>query len=148
MLTLMSMGISTSFAWSTPVPTRSPKAPCRVDVYNPHISPYFIKTKETWVLKVNAQSVCDKPMKNLVIVIELYKTGHPFDHLLSPSVSKTYSNVPAGKIIRFEETVIPCKNFKSTQYFAVAYSQAVINGETWGASPVKSQIPAPIACGT
>ncbi len=139
--------IQGSFA-SIPKPLTTSAVLCGIKIDNAHLTTVLIEGAIAPVVKVNATSKCNKPQQKLEIIVDLYKTGAPFDHLVGHFISKVYELVPANKIIKMESAYVRCKNSVKTVYFGVTYGHALING-VWNYAPVGISLGrVPIACGT
>ena len=149
LISILSFQVIADSSWAVLSPKPSESAgSCGITVGDAHQSSNIWKTKNVIAVKINAKSKCDKIMHNLEIVVEIYKAGNPFDHLVAPFISKTYGTVGINKIIQMENAWIACKNTKRTTYFGIAYGHGFINGVTWSSPIVRSENNFTFNCGT
>jgi hypothetical protein len=62
----------TSSLVASPI-TQTPKAACRIEIDNAHISTYLEEFGRGKYVKVNAKSVCDAYQKSVLLTVEIYK---------------------------------------------------------------------------
>lgn len=127
---------------------KEPKAPCRLQVENAHISTYEIKFNNRRVVKVNAFSICNLPQSNVSIDVDLWKVG-----TFGPSrVIRSKTTFPGTTNARVklinQKTFELCKNRTPTYYYGVAYSKAFIAGKWQYARHTLSDKPILLKCGT
>lgn len=127
--------------------TTAPKANCRIEIDNVHPSSYF-RNKGVSAIKVNARSICDVVQENVVLTVELYKTGFLFNHLIT--ATSTNPSDPKSRGLRVENnmTFARCLNSRRTTYYGIAYAKATISGVVEQAPPAESVKKISIACGT
>jgi hypothetical protein len=153
LLTLIPAFLSTSLVGS---PVQNPqitgntekKSPCRIEVSVAHLSTYLKEFKNTRAVKVNADSICNKPLQNLTIYVEIHKKGWLNDHLVDTFQSSEYSYVAANRKTIYEGAFVICKNLRSTEYYGIAYSRALEDGIWEFAPKAKSIKTLPLRCGT
>lgn len=138
---LLSFSFQDSFGAATP-----PRTKCHIEVNNPHISSHLLKQNKRAV-KVNARSKCNKPMTDLVLTVEIYKTGLLRNHQVAHDDSKLFRFVKANKIIKNENAYSDCKNNRKTTYYGVAYARAKINGKEVKTLHVFSEKSITLNCG-
>ena len=78
----------TSFSYvPTWASTSEPKAPCRIQIHNPHISTYFSNKVGKAYVKIDAESVCNIPQSQVKLTVELYKIGKFGGQLVSSTTT-------------------------------------------------------------
>jgi hypothetical protein len=122
------------------------KPACRVDMNNSHISSRLLKKLQTVAVKANAKVICDKTIENLIVHINLYKSGTFGPILLKKFTSRTYLNVAANKQIKISGPIFVCLNWKPTEFFSTVSSDAIIEGEKMRA-PWRKSYRIRIECG-
>lgn len=125
-----------------------PKAPCRLQISNAHISTYLIEKSGVRAVKVNASSICNVPQSNVTITVELWKTGLLGNHLVrrrtTHSAGTTFPNSRVDNFLTFKR----CTDRDPTQYFGIAYSKAFIAGKWQYARHTQTKKIIPLNCGT
>ena len=125
-----------------------PKAPCRLQISNAHISTYLIEKSGVRAVKVNASSICNVPQSNVTITVELWKTGLLGSHLVrrrtTNSAGTTFPNSRVDNFLTFKR----CTDRDPTQYFGIAYSKAFIAGKWQYARHTQTKKIIPLNCGT
>jgi hypothetical protein len=138
---LMLAVIPTSSAVVTP-----PLTKCNIKIDDPHFSNYLYRTQGIVAAKVNARSKCNKPMSDLKLVVEIYKTGLFRDYKVAESVLEPNGTIPSNKLIKNEKTWIECKSRKRSVFFGVAYASAVNDGKNMKTFKVTSERNEPLNC--
>ena len=123
------------------------KPPCRVNFSNAHISTKYATKYKVLAVKANANVICNKPLMDLVVYIELYKATFFSQQKLATYSSKVYASVPAHRRITVSGPVVACKNWKKTRFFSMVSSTAIIEGKVMRA-PLQRSYPQELACGT
>lgn len=123
-----------------------PITKCHIEIDNPHFSNYIYRTKGIRAVKVNARSICNQPMRNLVLRVEIHKVGILRDFLLaSENVSSSY--VVQNRGFKNERTYVECLSHKSSKYYGVAFAEADIGGRHLRTLHVTSEKTTKINCG-
>jgi hypothetical protein len=128
-----------------------PITKCHIEVHDPHISKSILRNKGVLAVKVDADSVCNKPMSNLVLTVEIYKIGKIgflFQHKVALDREIVHEFIPADKKIYNIKTNAPCKNQKLTEYYGIAYATAVIDGKPVKTLHVMTERNRKLRCGT
>jgi hypothetical protein len=107
-----------------------PLTKCNIEVDNPHISKYLLRTKGIRAVKVNARSKCNKAMSNLNLTVEIYTVGLFSDHKAGKNVVTIQGQIRPNKIVKNEKTFVRCSNNKKSKFYGIAYASAVIEGKT------------------
>jgi len=128
---------STALQPNNVLTTARPKALCRIEVDYVHPSSY-LANRGIRAIKVNARSICNVEQEKVELAVQLFKTGLFFDHFVTSS--STSPNDPKSQGLRVENngTFAICKNSKRTEYYGVAFAQAIIAGERVSAPPARS----------
>ena len=119
---------------------------CHIEIDSPHFSNYLYRTQGVRAVKVNARSICNKPMRNLVLRVEIHKVGILRDFLVAAEkVSASYLIQNRG--FKNEKTYVECLNHKSNKYYGVAFAEADIEGRHLKTLRVTSEKTTKINCG-
>ena len=147
LLSLFSLLIPTTAKAATGEP-KEPKAPCRLQISNAHISTFIFENKGLRAVKVNASSICNVPQSSVTVTVELWKTGLLGNHLVRRrtfySAGTTLPNSRVNNFLTFKG----CKDRDLTQYFGIAYSKAFIAGRWQYARHTQTKKIIPLNCGT
>lgn len=125
-----------------------PATKCNIRVDDPHISKYILRTRGYFAVKVNAQSTCDKSMRNLELNVEIYKVGLFRDYRVGKNIVQIPGLIYANKVIKNELTYTRCRSQKPTRYYGIAYASAVIDGQPKETLKVASAKTVTLNCGT
>lgn len=129
-------------AISTPPVTK-----CSIEIGNPHISKYLIRSRGVIAVKVNAQSKCEKPMRDLILTVEIYKVGVLVDYKVRSSEQIIYGFIYPNKVIKNEKTYIRCTSNKWTKYYGVAFATGIVEGKRLRTLHVRSEKIKNFQCG-
>ena len=125
-----------------------PKAPCRLQISDAHISTSLLEKRGLRAVKINASSICNIPQSNVTITVEIWKTGLLGNHFVSKRIlnspGTTLPNARVNHFLTFQK----CKNKEPTQYFGIAYSKAFIAGKWQYARHTQTKRILPLKCGT
>lgn len=138
--------ISSPFASASGV--TPPITKCHIEVYDAHISTFIRRTQGKEAVKVNAESKCDKPIRNLRLTVEIYKIGRFRDHFIAIHTLEIDGLVYPNQLVRNEATFRYCKNTRNSKYYGFAYAEAIVNGRQMQTLRVRSENNLPIKCGT
>jgi len=128
--------------------SQEPKAPCRLEVDNAHLSSNISKKEGRLAVKVVFRSVCNLDQENVRIKYQIMKTGLDGDHQVTPVTFKRYSFVAANSEIVIQDIFAYCKNTLRTNFYGKASATATVHGEKVLAPEVRSKITVPLNCGT
>ena len=148
LLTLTVLPISPSHAFSPGAKPRTPKASCRIEIDNAHISRHAKKFGERRAVLVKARSICTVIQQQVTLTVNIYKVEKFGNPLLGAVSTDPLDPASSGKVVRNYDNLIDCKNFKRTKYYGVAYAKALINGRWNYAGRVRSPKTIEINCGT
>ena len=138
-------GISQSPAFAAPI---APKAPCRLEVDNAHISSTLIKKVNKKAVKVNFKSICNFGLSDLVIKVQIRKLAFIGDRPATTVLIRKFPYVPANKQVLVQDIYTFCKTTKRTFFFGTAEAYALLNGTQVQAPRAQSREIVPLACGT
>ncbi len=106
-----------------------PFTKCNIRVDDPHISENLFRTRGILAVKVNARSKCNKPMRDLVLTVEIYKIGFFMDYKVGKKAVTFDGIVYANRIVKNQETYAKCDNSKQSRYYGIAYATAFLDGQ-------------------
>lgn len=125
-----------------------PLTKCFIRVDNPHISNSIRKLKGYDAVKVNAVSICDKQIQDLLMIVEIRKIGFLRNHLVAKQNFSEDGIIRANKKVEHKGTWRQCENKRMSKYFGIAYSVAIIDGRKMQTLPVRTEEIVNLACGT
>lgn len=134
-------------AHSTSLVVTPPLTKCNIEVDNPHISKFLMRSRGIRAVKVNARSQCNKTMSNLKLTVEIFKVGLLSDHEAGKNVVSIQGLILPNKVVKNEKTYVKCSNYKKTKYYGIAYATAVIEGKTVKTFHVISEGTISLKCG-
>lgn len=129
------LSITLIFANTTYIPANAsavvtpPHTKCNIRVDDPHISENLLRTRGILAVKVNARSKCNKPMRDLVLTVEIYKMGFFRDHKVMKNAVTFDGLIYANRIVKNQETYAKCDNSKLSRYYGIAYATAFLKGQ-------------------
>jgi hypothetical protein len=132
---IISLSITFILANTLYVPTSAsafvtpPLTKCNIRVDDPHISENLLRTRGILAVKVNARSKCNKPMRDLVLTVEIYKIGFFRDQKVADEKKAEPGVIFANKVIKNEKTYFKCKNTKRSRYYGIAFATATMGGK-------------------
>lgn len=127
---------------------QAPKALCRIEIDNAHISTSLLKHRKIKYVKVNARSICNVPQQRVTLTLEIYKTGLFGNHLIRRFKTKEYLPESSGLRVEIKDASERCKNNEITSYFGIAYAKAIIGGKWQYAGRTRSKSITSLNCGT
>jgi hypothetical protein len=128
-----------------------PFTKCHIEVHNPHISRSMFRNQGVLAVKVDADSVCNSPMSDLVLTVEIYKlgtVGYLFQQRVAVDREIVHEFIPANQKIFNIKTNARCKNEKLTEYYGIAYATAIVDGKTVKTLHVMTERNKKLRCGT
>ena len=126
----------------------APKAPCRLQISDAHISTSLLEKRGFRAVKVNASSICNVPQSNVTITVEIWKTGLLGNHFVQKrTINSPGTTFPNSRVNNFQ-TFKKCKDKDPTQYFGIAYSKALIAEKWQYARHTQTKRIIPLNCGT
>ena len=124
-----------------------PATLCNIEIGDAHISKSLLRTRGLIAVKVNAKSQCDKPIRGLVLTVEIYKNGLLIDHRVAKTEVMVKGIVIQNRVIKNQKTYVKCKSNKWTNYFGIAHGEAIVNGESMKTLRVRSENIKRFQCG-
>jgi hypothetical protein len=133
---------------ATPAPSpRYPKAFCRIEIDNAHISTSVLRNSGIRVVKVNAKSICNVRQERVSLTLEIYKVGRFSNYLMHRSQTNPNSLKSAGLVVKIQDSKVLCVNSKASSYFGVAFAKAIIQGSWQYAGKTRSLNVIKLNCG-
>ena len=120
---------------------------CNIEIGDAHISESLLRTRDLIAVKVNARSQCNKPIRSLVLTVEIYKVGLLFDHRVALKEVRVKGVVYQSRVIKNQHTFVKCRSNKWTKYYGIAYAEALINGKSMKTLRVRSENIERFQCG-
>ena len=151
---IASITLAITLISTTSVPTAiaskvtPPLTKCFIRVDNPHLSDSIKRQKGFEAVKVNATSKCDKQIRSLSLTVIIYKKGFLRNHEVVAGTLKISELIPAFQKIENKGTWEKCKSRKTSQYFGVAYAEAIVNGKYMQTYRVRTDKVIALPCGT
>jgi hypothetical protein len=127
---------------------KKPKAPCRIQISQAHISSSVFEKLGFRAVKVNAFSKCNVPQSQVTLTVEIWKEGKFGNIRVARTVTKSPGITYPGRNVENFNTWQRCKTYTDSSYFGVAYSKAFIQGKWQYARDTYSLKIKPLACGT
>jgi hypothetical protein len=124
-----------------------PITPCNIEIGDAHISKSLLRTRGLIAVKVNAKSQCNKPIRGLVLTVEIYKEGLLFDHRVAKTEVIFKGVVIQNRVVKNQKTYVKCRSNKWTIYYGIAHAEAIVNGESMKTLRVRSENIGPLQCG-
>ena len=134
---------------ATPISaSRLPKASCRIEIGDAHISTSIFKHQGVRVVKVNANSICNVLQSQVTLVLEIYRTGQLTDHLMHHAQTNPSSPSSNGLTVSIQDAKLACVNSISSSYYGIVYAKALIQGRWHYAGRTRSLHIVKLNCGT
>ncbi len=140
--------VSTSAQVSLAAGATPPLTKCFIRVDNPHLSKSIKLRRGFEAVKVNAVSICNKPMRNLKFTVEIHKRGFIRNHRVATESIEIPGWIATNQKIENKSTWEKCKNSKPSQYFGVAFAEAIIDEKLMRTLPVTTEKTISLPCGT
>lgn len=120
---------------------------CNIEIGDAHISESLLRTRGLIAVKVNAKSQCNKPIRSLVLTVEIYKIGLLYDHRVAVKEVRVKGVVYQNRVVKNQHTFVKCRSNKWTKYYGIAHAEALINGESMKTLRVRSENIERFQCG-
>lgn len=133
-------------ATTIPKPAKSPKAPCRLEIDDVHISTEALKQGRGKMLKAKVRSICDKYQENVRFIVTYYKNGELGDHWVATKIDASKNN--HGLEVDYYSAEVRCVNNHKTTYYAYVTSTATVEGRTMIGRQVRTTNKTTLNCGT
>ena len=139
---------STASYSAIPTPaSRSPKATCRIEVDDAHISTSILRNSGIRAVKVNAKSICNVRQEHVTLTLEIFKVGKFSNYLMHLSQTDPSSSKSSGLIVKIQDSKVLCTNSTPSSYFGVVASKAFIQGRWQYAGKTRSVNVVKLNCG-
>ena len=129
------------------VTPRLPKAQCRIEVHDAHISTSILKHQRVRVVKVNANSICNLQQYQVTLTLEIYKTGQFSDYFMHRAETDPSSPSSIGFIVSIQDAKVACINSTPSSYYGIVYAKALIQGKWHYAGRTRSAHIVKLNCG-
>ncbi len=140
---LINVNHSDANAFVTP-----PMSHCNIEIGDAHISENLLRNRGLIAVKVNAISKCNKPIRNLVLIVEIYKVGLLYDHRVAVKQVRVTGMVYSNRVVKNQKTFVKCRSNKWTKYYGIAHADALINGMRMKTLRVRSENIERFQCGS
>ena len=140
------LGTASHSASPAPKP-QSPKAICRIEIDDAHISTSVLRNSGSRVVKVNAKSICNVRQERVSLTLEIYKVGIFSNYLMHRSQTNPNSLKSAGLVVKIQDSKVLCVNSKASSYFGIAFAKAFIQGRWQYAGKTRSLNVIKLNCG-
>lgn len=124
-----------------------PLTRCNIEIDDPHISENLLRTRNLRAVKVNARSKCNKPMRDLVLTVEIYKVGLIRDYQVAKEELSVMGNIYSNRVVKNQKTYAKCEDRRESKYFGIAYASAIIDGKPTKTLKVLSESTKLLKCG-
>jgi len=144
----LTLGLNLLFSGSAQAVATPPLTKCNIEIDNPHISENLLRTRNLRAVKINARSKCNKPMRDLVLTVEIYKVGFLRDYQVAKGEITVMGNIYANRVVKNQKTNVKCENLSESKYFGIAHASAIIDGKPSKTLKVLSERTVLLECGT
>lgn len=127
---------------------KAPKASCRIEIGNAHLSTHLREARGFNAVKVNAVSICNVPQSNVKLTVQIYKVGLFRDYLISEKYTNPLRPTSSGLRVENQGTFKRCTSNRKSSFYGVAFAEATIAGQKFAAPPARSLRIVPLDCGT
>lgn len=124
-----------------------PMSSSNIEIGDAHISKSLLRTRGLIAVKVNAKSQCNKPIRSLVLTVEIYKVGLLYDHRVALKEVRVKGVVYQSRVVKNQHTFVKCRSNKWTRYYGIAHAEALINGKGMKTLRVRSENIERFQCG-
>lgn len=124
-----------------------PMSQCNIEIGDAHISENLLRTRGLIAVKVSAKSQCNKPIRSLVLTVEIYKVGLLFDHRVAVKEVRVKGVVYQNRVVKNQHTFVKCRSNKWTKYYGIAHAEALVNGISMKTLRVRSENIERFQCG-
>ena len=126
----------------------APRASCRIEIDNAHLSTHFKEAMGVKAVKVSARSICNVTQSNIKLTVQIYKVGFFRDYLISEKSTDPLRPTSYGTRVRNQETFRSCTSNRKSSFYGIAFSEAIIAGQKSAAPPTQSPKIVSLLCGT
>lgn len=146
--TVLAFSLNLLFSNSAQAVVTPPLTKCNVEIDDPHISENLLRTRNLRAVKVNARSRCNKPMRDLVLTVEIYKVGLIRDYQVAKEEISILGNIASNRVVKNQKTYAKCEDKKESKYYGIAYTSAIIDGKPSKTLKVLSEKTKLLKCGS
>ena len=143
----LTLALNLLFSGSAQAVATPPLTRCNIKIDNPHISENLIRTRNLRAVKVNARSKCNKPMRDLVLAVEIYKVGFLRDYQVAKEEITVMGQIYANRVVKNQKTNVKCEDLRESKYLGIAYASAIIDGKPSKTLKVLSERTVLLKCG-
>lgn len=136
-----------SYSATFSVAPNLPKALCRIEVGDAHISTSILRHQGVHVVKVNASSICNVWQNRVTMTLEIYKIGEFSDYFMHRAETDPMSPKSNGLIVKIQDAKVMCTNATPSSYYGIVYAKALIQGKWHYAGRTRSVHIAKLNCG-
>lgn len=145
--TVIAFSLNLLFSNSAQAVVTPPLTRCNIEIDDPHISENLLRTRNIRAVKVNARSRCNKPMRDLVLTVEIYKVGLIKDYRVAREELSIMGNIYSNRVVKNQKTYAKCEDRRESKYYGIAYASAIIDGKTSKTLKVMSERTKLLKCG-
>jgi len=127
-----------SYSATPAIAPHLPKALCRIEIGDAHISTSFMRHQGIRVVKINANSICNVRQSRVTMTLEIYKVGQFWNYFLHRTETNPNSLSSSGLVIKIQDAKVICTNSTPSSYFGVVYAKALIQGKWHYAGKTRS----------
>ena len=146
--TVIAFSLNLLFSNSAQAVVTPPLTRCNIEISDPHISENLLRTRNLRAVKVNARSRCNKPMRDLILTVEIYKVGLIRDYQVAKEEISLMGNIYSNRVVKNQKTYAKCEDRRESKYYGVAYASAIIDGKPRKTLKVLSEKTKLLKCGS
>lgn len=148
LFTVLTIALNVLFLDSSQAVVTPPLTKCNIEIDDPHISENLLRTRNLRAVKVNARSRCNKPMRDLILTVEIYKVGLFRDYQVAKEEISVMGNIYSNRVIKNQKTHAKCEDRRESKYYGIAYAIAIIDGKPTKTLKVLSEKIKLLKCGS
>lgn len=148
LFTVLALALNVLFLDSSQAVVTPPLTKCNIEIDDPHISENLLRTRNLRAVKVNARSRCNKPMRDLILTVEIYKVGLIRDYQVAKEEISLMGNIYSNRVVKNQKTYAKCEDRRESKYYGVAYASAIIDGKPRKTLKVLSEKTKLLKCGS
>lgn len=146
--TVIAFSLNLLFSNSAQAVVTPPLTRCNIEISDPHISENLLRTRNLRAVKVNARSRCNKPMRDLILTVEIYKVGLFRNYQVAKEEISVMGNIYSNRVIKNQKTHAKCEDRRESKYYGIAYASAIIDGKPTKTLKVLSEKTKLLKCGS
>lgn len=140
--------LSSMPSYAATIHAKTPRASCRIEIGNAHVSTHIKEVMGIKAVKVNAESICNVTQSNVRLTVQIYKVGYFRDYLISERSTNPLRPTSYGTRVKNQETFRRCTSNRKSSFYGIAFSEAIIAGQKSAAPPTRSPKIVSLQCGT